>query len=235
MIISIPILDHGVAAPIASEMLRHRATVFRDILEWDVTVNDKGEEIDQFDSLPGTYLVSVDEKMRVQAGVRLLPTMGPYMASDVFADLLDSKMPPRSPMIWEASRLFSRPAGDASSEKSNRYWASNAHNQYVAELICGLSCYSSQIGLGQIVGVFDIAVERFLKSMGVACERLGEPHTLPSGRAVVGICETDTQQFKPLARKWGFDLSNLVKTPNDLRIEGHKLNTEIPVKLAVNK
>ena len=53
-----------------------RATVFRDILNWDVFVDSKGHERDQFDELPGTYLVSVDEEFKVQASLRLLPTTG---------------------------------------------------------------------------------------------------------------------------------------------------------------
>ena len=194
MIIAIPILDPSSCQPLVDETLSLRATVFKDILKWDVFVDAHGHEIDQFDQLPGTYLVSVDDDFRVQASLRLLPTTGPYMASDVFAQLLDGKTPPRSATIWESSRFFARPAEVSEDSRASRYWATQMHNEHIAKLMCGLACYATDIGVSHIVSVFDVAVERFLKSMGIACERYGAPQKVGNTRAVAGLFRSDVSQ-----------------------------------------
>ena len=216
MIIEVPILDHGRASNLVKEMHQLRSVVFKDILEWDVTVDHEGCEKDQFDCIPGSYLIAVNEAMEVQASLRLLPTTGPYMAADVFSELLDRKNPPRSAAICESSRFFARPSCMVQKGSGSRYWATNRQNQYVAELICGLGIYTRNYGLTNMITVFDVAVERFMKSMGFEGERLGDPKRIGNTRAVAGIFGTEFSQVKHIADTWGFCLDSLYITASDL-------------------
>ncbi len=70
-------------------MFRNRAETFSNRLGWEVVVKD-GYERDRFDDANPLYLVSVDPDTEEYWGsLRLLPTTGPNMLRDVFAQLLD--------------------------------------------------------------------------------------------------------------------------------------------------
>src|SRR5260370_17439527 len=81
-----------------------RKEVFSDRLGWSVTVS--GDlEVDEYDALAPVYVLSVTAEGDVLGGVRLLPTIGPYMLRDTFASLLDDLEAPASELLWEASRF----------------------------------------------------------------------------------------------------------------------------------
>ena len=85
-------------------MFRNRAEAFSDRLGWEVVVKD-GYERDRFDDANPLYLVSVDPDTEEYWGsLRLLPTTGPNMLRDVFAQLLDGDFI-ESATIWESSRI----------------------------------------------------------------------------------------------------------------------------------
>ena len=88
---------------LALGMHRLRRRVFRDRLDWKVSVSD-GLEIDQYDALTPTYLLGVDRR-DVVGCVRLLPTTGPNMLADTFPVLLDGRAAPKNVRIWESSRF----------------------------------------------------------------------------------------------------------------------------------
>jgi N-acyl-L-homoserine lactone synthetase len=88
---------------LALEMHRLRRRVFRDRLDWKVSVSD-GLEIDQYDALTPTCLLGVDRR-DVVGCVRLLPTTGPNMLADTFPVLLDGRAAPKNAKIWETSRF----------------------------------------------------------------------------------------------------------------------------------
>src|SRR3954466_2154793 len=83
-------------------MHRLRGRVFKERLDWDVSVSD-GLEIDQYDTFNPTYLLVVDHR-HVVGCVRLLPTMGRNMLADTFPVLLDGNAAPKATGIWESSR-----------------------------------------------------------------------------------------------------------------------------------
>ena len=96
------------------EMHTLRAKVFSGRLGWEVPVLS-GMEIDGYDALDPAYMV-----MREPSGVllgcwRLLPTEGPYMLKDSFAQLLEGREAPSDPRIWELSRFA------LETDKENRY------------------------------------------------------------------------------------------------------------------
>src|SRR4030081_1534409 len=86
------------------QMHRIRKTVFKDRLGWDVTVS--GElEVDEYDALGPSYLLSIDISGNLNGCVRLLPTTGPNMLRDIFPSLVANAPVPCSERVWEASRF----------------------------------------------------------------------------------------------------------------------------------
>lgn len=210
MLISCNILDINQTPALAHDMYTARARVFGEIMQWDVTIHKDGGERDQFDANPGLYLLAVDDAFDVQAGMRMLPTTGPYMTADVFQQLLEGKAPLRAPQIWEASRFFAKSKAQDKAARSAGYWMGQAKNPYVAELISGLILLAENAGVTDIVGVFDVAVERFLRGLGVDCHRLGQPQKVGNTRALAGIFEVKRSIAENLAADLGFCLDSLV-------------------------
>lgn len=69
-----------------------------------LTVED-GRESDQFDNDDTIYLLAIEDG-RVVGGSRFMPTMRPHLLSDVFPSLAEVRGVPRSPDIFEWTRLF---------------------------------------------------------------------------------------------------------------------------------
>lgn len=134
-----------------------RRTVFRERLAWDVNVVN-GLEIDQFD-LPGAhYLVHYAPDGRVNACTRLLPTTGPYLLADVFANLVDGDMP-RADDIWESTRF----CADQETAPAN----------IAAVLMAGMLEFGLFRGLQAYVSVSDIRMEPIMRRAGWNPRRLG--------------------------------------------------------------
>src|SRR5947208_322813 len=86
------------------QMHRIRKTVFKDRLGWDVTV--RGDvEIDEYDALGPSYLLSIDSFGTLNGCVRLLPTTGPNMLRDIFPSFVTKASVPCCERVWEASRF----------------------------------------------------------------------------------------------------------------------------------
>ena len=87
------------------EMFRLRARIFRDRLRWDVQVAD-GKERDKYDNEGPVYIIYTDSEAReVKGSLRLLPTTGPTLLADVFADTLPDAVHLSAPTIWECTRF----------------------------------------------------------------------------------------------------------------------------------
>ena len=83
-------------------MFKDRAIQFRDRRGWDVTVDQKGWERDEYDNLNPLYVVIENAAGEHAASCRLLPTTGPTMLGVVFQHLPPDG-PVVSPLIWELS------------------------------------------------------------------------------------------------------------------------------------
>src|SRR5882757_5318806 len=94
----------GANLDLLAAMFRLRRRVFKERLDWTVSVS--GDlELDVYDALNPTYLVMLSGKRQVVGCVRLLPTTGPNMLADTFPDLLTGLKPPRSSRVLESSRF----------------------------------------------------------------------------------------------------------------------------------
>jgi N-acyl-L-homoserine lactone synthetase len=151
------------------EMFRLRARVFADRLKWDVTVTD-GMERDRYDDEGPVYLIYTDEEQRtVKGSLRLLPTTGPTLLADFFADTLPDAAQMTAPTIWECTRfcLDETLLGDGSREEL--VFASGI-------LFAGLGEIGLRSGIESILGNFDAAMYRLYRRIGCEVEILGITH-----------------------------------------------------------
>ena len=103
-VISVIYQDYPEFPTLIADMHRLRYRVFRDRLNWDVSVSGD-MEIDAYDALKPTYIIAVDDSNSVVGCARLLPTTGPTMLANTFPALLGSNPVPRSDKMFESSRF----------------------------------------------------------------------------------------------------------------------------------
>jgi N-acyl-L-homoserine lactone synthetase len=163
---------------LALGMHRLRRRVFRDRLDWKVSVSD-GLEIDQYDALMPTYLLGVDRR-DVVGCVRLLPTTGRNMLADTFPVLLDGRAAPKNAKIWESSRFCVDTQNVAAT-------AENGLKEATFLLFAAMIEWGQQHDLQAIATVTDLRMERILRRAGWSLDRLGEPRQIGATKAVAGL------------------------------------------------
>src|SRR2546425_12369145 len=105
MIVAIEPHNAGDYKQLMDKMFRLRARVFGDRLGWDVQVTD-GSERDKYDNESPVYLIYADDAAKeVKACLRILPTTGPTLLADIFADTLPDAVHIYAPTIWECTRF----------------------------------------------------------------------------------------------------------------------------------
>jgi len=96
------------AAPLM-QMHHHRKRVFVDALGWKLASPYSWLEVDDFDDHRAVYLLARSPVSGDHEGsVRLLPTTGPHMLSQLFGELCSDAVPVGED-CWEISRLVSSP------------------------------------------------------------------------------------------------------------------------------
>jgi acyl homoserine lactone synthase len=93
---------------LAESMFRDRAAQFKHRLDWDVTVDETGRELDEYDRLNPLYIVWETAEGRHGGSVRILPTTGRTMTSEHFLHLTGG-VRIASPLIWECTRFCLAP------------------------------------------------------------------------------------------------------------------------------
>jgi len=159
-------------------MHRLRGRVFKERLDWDVSVSD-GLEIDQYDTFKPTYLL-VLEQSDVVGCVRLLPTTGRNMLADTFPVLLDGNPAPKAARIWESSRF-------CVDTKSVAATAENGLRKATFLLFAAMIEWGQQRNLQAIATVTDLRMERILRRAGWQLHRLGTPRQIGTTNAVAGL------------------------------------------------
>ncbi len=180
-----------------AQMHRLRYRVFKERLDWDVEV--AGDmEVDEFDTLHPAYLILRDHASCILGCVRLLPSSGPTMLSDAFPVLLDGRMAPSRPDIWESSRF-------ALDEHSDAVKAAGGIAAPTYELFAGMVEFGLARNLAKIVTVTDARMERILRRASWPLERLGEPRALGKTRAVAGLLEVSRDALLRLRKAGGLN------------------------------
>ena len=146
-----------------NQIFSYRYSVFVDRLKWTLPDAGAGLEIDQFDG-DSTYHVCLRDADAIVGYARLLPTIEPYLLSQVFPELMDGAVIPRSPAVWELSRLCSvdlRSPGEH--RRQADFWAGRAVLR--AAVQCAL-----EHDVKRFIAVSAVAMERILFRVGVnAC------------------------------------------------------------------
>lgn len=159
-------------------MHRLRGRVFKERLDWDVSVAD-GLEIDEYDAFKPIYLL-VAERREVIGCVRLLPTTGRNMLADTFPVLLDGHAAPRAANIWESSRF-------CVDTKTLAATSENGLRKATFLLFAAMIEWGQQHALQAIATVTDVRMERILRRAGWHLDRLGEPRQIGATKAVAGL------------------------------------------------
>jgi acyl homoserine lactone synthase len=157
-----------------------RARVFRERLDWNVTVKS-GRETDEYDALDPTYLLAVTEDLRDVVGcARLLPGTGPTMLGQTFPILLDGEPMPCHPGLIESSRFC------VDTELGVRNAARGLHKATMA-LFAGILEWSLANGYSEVATVTDLRFEKILGRAGLPFNRLGAPQPIGNTTAIAGI------------------------------------------------
>lgn len=168
----------GVHQDIVRQIFALRARVFADRLGWNVTVRN-GEERDQFDDLDPTYLCILKDG-RVLGCARFLPCAGHTMIRDVFSGLVDRPETVTGKKLVESSRF----CVDTSAVRAAPL---KGEQDAATLLMAGMIRWAHEDGFEGIVTVTDIRVERLLRRVGIAFERLGAPSRVGNTIAVAGL------------------------------------------------
>jgi acyl homoserine lactone synthase len=151
---------------LVDEMFRLRAHAFGQRLNWNVHVVD-GMERDRFDDENPVYVIHTQDMSRVLGSLRLLPTTGPTLFSEVFADTFGDVASLSSPSIWECTRLC-----------VDDRMASNADPDHAFRTSCTLIAALGKIGLDagieSYLGNFDASMLRIYRRVGCDVEVIGQ-------------------------------------------------------------
>lgn len=179
---------------LVEEMYRLRARVFRDRLGWDVTVRD-GMERDRYDDCGPVYIIYADAAGReVKGSLRLLPTTGPTLLADTFADTLPDAALLSAPTIWECTRFCINEDALGVRGAEEAMFAS-------AELFAALGEVAISAGIESILGNFDAAMLRLYRRIGCEVELLGS--TRKYGRPVyLGTFAVSETILKRIKARW---------------------------------
>jgi acyl homoserine lactone synthase len=153
---------------LASTMFRDRATQFHDRQGWDVSVDEWGEERDEYDELNPLYVIWERDDGTHGGSMRFLPTTGRTMVNEHFTSLLGGGSV-ESPEIWECTRFCLAPG---------------AGPHVSAALMLAGGEIMSGFGVKHFVGVFDARMVRIYRLIGAAPEILG---TEGSGRQAISV------------------------------------------------
>lgn len=136
------------------DMHRQRKIVFVDRAGWPVPVLGDSE-IDRYDGEETIYLLAkAQPDGQVLASARLLPTTGPHLMSDHFANACRDTAP-RGPTVWEVSRFCTRPNLRGRGMRLGLLW----------EVICGVMEAALLYGVDQVV----FAANRALLPLALNC------------------------------------------------------------------
>lgn len=155
-----PLLQHT--------MFRDRATQFKERLNWDVAVDERGWEHDEYDELNPLYLIWQDSDGRHAGSMRAMPTVGRTMVNEHFQHLTDG-VQISSPLIWECTRFCLAPG---------------ASPIVAAGLLLGCLEAALRFGVQQAVGVFDARMPRIYNRIGHSPDVIGTSGSGPSAISV---------------------------------------------------
>jgi acyl homoserine lactone synthase len=173
--------DFGENIDLVAGMHRLRHKIFKERLQWDVSVVDN-MEIDTFDAALPKYLLIVTDRREVVGHVRFLPTIGPTMLAETFPQLLGDRAAPRDARIVESSRF----CVDTTTIGPT---AANGLRHATHMLFALIVEWGLDNGQHSIVTVTDTRMERILRRAGWPLERMADAVTIGPTEAVAGFLQ----------------------------------------------
>jgi len=164
-----------------------RAAVFRERLEWDVTITEAGER-DEYDDLDPTYILAATDDKGVIGCARLLPATGPTMLERTFPQLLAAGSLNASARMIESSRFCVDTSLSASRGGGQLHLAT-------LTMFAGIIEWSMANGYDEIVTATDLRFERILNRAGWPMKRLGDPVAIGNTVAIAGTLPADRVSF----------------------------------------
>jgi acyl homoserine lactone synthase len=197
MIIRLQGDDAKAHVQVIDEMFRARKRLFKDRLEWDVTVDARGWEVDEYDAITPVYLIAVDDE-------GLLPTTGETMLRDHFRQVFDG-VTIESPLIWECTRF-------CVDSDATENLTPHGVQRVTTELLLGICETGLKSGISQIVGVFDRRMIRIYSRGGWSPEVVGQSG---EGRDAVflGLWDVTEENAAAIRHAGGFSGSVLGRMP----------------------
>ncbi|MCV2865311.1 acyl-homoserine-lactone synthase [Albidovulum sediminicola] len=149
-------------------MYADRACQFRDRLNWEVRVDDRGWERDEYDALNPLYVIWQRADGRHGGSMRFMPTEGRTMVNDHFRHLAGGRRI-SSARVWECTRFC---------------LAAETEANVAAALMLGGAELGVRLGLTRAVGVFDARMVRIYRHLGWEPDILG---STGSGREAISL------------------------------------------------
>lgn len=174
---------------LARTMFEDRGDQFKTRLQWEVEVDETGQERDDYDTLNPLYVIWEKVDGTHGGSMRFLPTTGRTMVNEHFLDLTDG-VAFQSPLIWECTRFC---------------LARDTEPGTAAALMLAGGEIMQGFGVKHFVGVFDGRMVRIYNRIGAAPEVLG---TKGTGRQTVsvGLWEFSEAAQKQVSRVAGVSL-----------------------------
>ncbi len=170
----IDVVTPDLYATYASElrlMFQQRYRVFRQRMGWKVA-GELGEERDEFDALDPIYLLAFGDQLELVGSWRFLPTTGRYMLRNVFPQLISGMKAPYHPLIWEGSRFAVE--------------GRSARGRTSSELLCAVTETCIELGIRELITVYDARMERLLPRLGCPPTWQSQPCLIDDAPAYTG-------------------------------------------------
>ena len=154
-------------------MFKDRAEQFKVRHGWEVTVDDNGHEIDQYDALNPLYAIWELEDGTHGGSIRVLPTVGRTMINEHFTHLTDG-VEIVSPTIWECTRYCISP-----------HLEQGRHGEVAAALMLAGCELGIRFGLTSSIGIVYAHTLAIYKRIGWMPEEIGREG---EGREAIVAC-----------------------------------------------
>lgn len=171
--------DSSFSPQVLEQLFRFRYRVFKEKLGWEVSTR-RGMECDFYDDL-GPVHIACRQGGVVMGSWRLLPTTGPYMLRDTFAELLRGEEAPSASDIWEMSRFAVEPP-----DRTARVQA--ACSDATFEMMRACFRFAEENGIREYVTVTSVAIERMMRNAGVPMTRFGDGKAMRMGKVLSVAC-----------------------------------------------
>jgi N-acyl-L-homoserine lactone synthetase len=155
---------------------RYRYDVFVERLGWKLQTLP-GCELDQFDHEDAHYLTVEQDNGEIKGCARLLPTLRPYLLSEIFSPLLGEHPAPARKDVWELSRF-------AALDLNAPTPCKQMNDECAIDLLRAAMTYARSFGVTRLISVSPVGVGRLLKRGGIRYEMLTPPKILNNQKLV---------------------------------------------------